>query len=359
MQECSSRSTPKGVAEIRRPALGHMGFGSLELTGLINGSINTSIRDQFVEGIETLDVPDLGQDGRAGMRVASRMPPTTTWRPGVILPGCRPQRVRLAAPGRQPALADPNQAATLGGAAAPGLVVFGDGSLDFGAADLAEGSYPVDEVDSKQKFRIFSVVDNPTFRARPSTSTRADEGICLSGPTAISSTADEPPSNSVTWRIGPRPMRGRWPRMRRTRSRISRIRRRALIHRPGRVGTTSVWPTTMATCFPTRRVADSGVTCDLGRGGHRADLPPAAQRPIRRSRTRFATTSGQSSVLAYASRHGPASPQLLTLCRVVRPRSAAASICFTSPENPASVSNVPGYTRGRSPPPLLTGFGTT
>ncbi len=54
------------MTEVRRTTLGHMGFGSLELAGLIDGGINPGIGDQFIQGLETLDVSDLGQDGRAG-----------------------------------------------------------------------------------------------------------------------------------------------------------------------------------------------------------------------------------------------------------------------------------------------------
>jgi len=64
MEDGSGGSQPEGMAEIRRTPLGHVGFGSFELAGLIDGGINTGISDQFVNCFETLDVTDLSQDSR-------------------------------------------------------------------------------------------------------------------------------------------------------------------------------------------------------------------------------------------------------------------------------------------------------
>lgn len=45
-----------------------MRLRSLELAGLVDRGINAGISDQFVDGLETLDVTNLGQNGRAGDR---------------------------------------------------------------------------------------------------------------------------------------------------------------------------------------------------------------------------------------------------------------------------------------------------
>jgi hypothetical protein len=57
---------PESMAQIRRPPLAHMGLGSLELPGLVDGGINASIGDELVSALKTMDIADLAQDGSAG-----------------------------------------------------------------------------------------------------------------------------------------------------------------------------------------------------------------------------------------------------------------------------------------------------
>ncbi|MFN7952245.1 MAG: hypothetical protein U0610_11005 [bacterium] len=113
----------------------------------------------------------------------------------VFFPGADADTVDTAHPIVSRPSLTPARNQTLLGNPPPIWVEFGDGSLAFGAKDVTEQVYPVDEVASNAKFRIFSIVDDA------STGTAqyfdfADETNCDDGTGAIDSAGDDPTGNS-------------------------------------------------------------------------------------------------------------------------------------------------------------------